>query len=407
MTSQNFLAFHPERIPWIGFGILCGAFVLGLPFLFFTPYSKTSFSSYEAKKKEIPRSCAFSLNLEEKIPFLTLPGLENEMNFSFDPPRPEGIAQNQQLLVHLNKSGESKRTQLPARVDLRFQNGKLSFSPQASSFWIELSSAQSGQIQGKVFLESETKDTVDAGNFFVFPQESPFRAASEFAADSPFRLLAEARWWGPDLIREQFERSFLNERLEIGSSLWLEVKEGDFLVWKEESWSPLSAVSEGTGKPIARVQSKTSKNLWLEGWGTEGYVRLNLFPAAPAAAKVRGEDLFSSIRIRSEKQISCMMEKQCLILKTGDWVVKTKDSRWKVLRKKAERDSFLKGDLTGDLFLFDQIQQKQGQKVIQGRLFNASRSQSSFIEVAAQTSRKAALGKEISSEKSIKRGNIR
>src|SRR5690606_31598397 len=99
--------------------------------------------------------------------------------------------------------------------------------------------------------------------------------------------------------------------------------------------------------------------------------------------KLRGEDLFSMVRIRSEKQISCMLEKQCMVLKLGDWVLKT-TGRWKILRKKDEKEAFLNGKLFGELFILDQILQKQGQKMIAGRLFNPGRTQVVSIELAAQ-----------------------
>lgn len=83
-----------------------------------------------------------------------------------------------------------------------------------------------------------------------------------------------------------------------------------------------------------------------------------------------------------------MLEKQCMVLKTGDWVFKT-GGRWKILRKEQEREAYLNGKLFGELFVFEQIHAKQGQKMIQGRLFNSGRTQAVAIEMAAQSTRKA------------------
>jgi hypothetical protein len=76
-----------------------------------------------------------------------------------------------------------------------------------------------------------------------------------------------------------------------------------------------------------------------------------------------------------------------MILKVGDWALKT-GGRWKVLRKEEEKNAFLTGKLFGELFAFDQIGQKQGQKVIQGRLFNPGRTQVVAVELAAQSTQK-------------------
>ena len=131
----------------------------------------------------------------------------------------------------------------------------------------------------------------------------------------------------------------------------------------------------------------TPTGLILEGWDSNGHVRLNVPYAALPPSKIKAEDLFTSVRFRSEKQISCMMDKQCLVLKVSDWVLKT-TSRWKVLRKQEEKDAYFRGELLGELFVFDQISQRQGQKLVLGRLFNPRRTQMEKIELAATGNRK-------------------
>jgi hypothetical protein len=91
-----------------------------------------------------------------------------------------------------------------------------------------------------------------------------------------------------------------------------------------------------------------------------------------------------------------MLEKHCMVLKAGDWVLKSAN-RWKILRKSQEREAYLNGKLAGELFVFDQIQSKQGQKMMHGRLFNSGRTQMIAIEMAAQSTRKAG-------ERSARRG---
>jgi len=92
------------------------------------------------------------------------------------------------------------------------------------------------------------------------------------------------------------------------------------------------------------------------------------------------DNLFSSIRIRSDKQISCTLDKQCLILRTGDWVLKT-GNRWKVLRREEEKEAFLSGKIAGELFVLDQISNLQGQKSISGHIYNLPRTQTVSIEL--------------------------
>ena len=384
MAKASLLHFYPERIAWASAGVLGLGVLLMLPFAFMFYGSGASPTVLHGTKAKEPvlTPFVFALGMNEKGPILPVPELQGEMTLSFDPPRPTGVMNGKRLLVRMKKSGLSKRVVLPCRLDLEFQGDKLGFAREASSFWIELSQAPGGQIEGQGFIASLEGEKMDAGSFLVIGQDCPVQGAQEFAEGSPFRLLAEARWWGRDQFAEQSDGG---ERLEILPGEFLELKEGDWLVWKNQKWEKGAAPEPDLS--IAHIQSLCGKALVLEGWDADGHIRVSLSAATCPAFKMRGEDLFSAIRIRSEKQISCMLEKQCMVLKTGDWVLKT-GGRWKILRKKEERDAIINGKLSGEMFIFEQIVQKQGQKMIQGRLFNQGRTQVVAIEMMAQSARK-------------------
>ncbi len=386
MSETSLLHFYPERIAKIGAGVIVACFLVVLSVVFMLRQTDHSFSfSSSAKEKELAEApLSFSLGLHTIAPVLPVPNLQSEMTFSFDPPRPleESILESR-LLVRLKKSSESKRVFLPCRLDLEFQKDRLHFAKEKSSFWIDLSTGSNEQIEGKWVICSENGQVVDADTFLVQPQDYPIQSAQELGENSPFRLLAEARFLGRDQLKERITGS--GERLEISGSEILELNQDNWLIWKEQKWQKSAYLEKDL--PIARIQSHSVNALILEGWDVDGYVRLSLNTAPFPPFKVRGEDLFSSIRVRSEKQISCILEKQCMVLKVGDFVLKT-GGRWKVLRKEQDREALLNGKITGDVFVFEQILQKQGQKFIQGRLFNSNRTQGAFIEMPAQSTRK-------------------
>lgn len=390
MTKIGVLHFYPKQIGWIGSAVLGVSLLFAIPFFILLSISNPLSPVINGKKESATaiKPIAFSLGLSEKGPLLPIPDLHGEMTFSFDPPRPVGFVEGKRLLVRMKKSAESKRVVLPCRIDLEFHGDKLRFAKESSSFWLELAPAHGGQIEGKGFITSLEGSRIDAGHFVVAGQDCPVQSALEFNEGSPFRLLGEARWWGRDLF---IGTNDSGERLEIGSAELVELKEGDWLVWKEQKWQKCAAPEKDL--PIAHVQSYAGKALILEGWDSDGHIRLSLTPAVGPPFKMRGEDLFTSIRMRSEKQISCMLEKQCMVLRTGDWVLKN-GGRWKVLRKKEEREAFINGKLFGELFVFDQISQKQGQKMILGKLFNPGRTQVINIELSAHSARKSG-GKEL------------
>ena len=410
MAFQNRLLFHPDRILWIGIAVLVGIVAIETPLWFLLSGGGGAFESAKSfsngEKKLAPLQLALGGTINPSA--LPIPRLEGEVSFSYDPPRPDGVSRQQQLMVRLKRGAQSKRVSLPCRLDLQFGEGEtLLFYPGESSFWMELSPAPGGQIESRVFVHCLPEGTVEGAPFFAAPQESPIQSAQEFAEGSPFRLLGEARWWGKDLFREKFGDGVLSERLEIGAvanAELAEIREGEWLVWQEGKWQKSPYPADGK-KPIARIDSVQGKCLVLEGWDADSHVRLSLAPSAGPSFKVKGEELFSSIRVRSDKQISCMLEKQCLILKTGDWILKN-DGKWKILRKKEERESYLNGKLLGDLFVFEGIELKQGQKLIRGQFFNPGRSQTIQVELPAHSMRKAFSVKE-SADKPSRKGRPR
>lgn len=383
MTRQSVLHFFPERIAWIGLSVLGIGFLLALPSVRMG-YKTESPSLIKRERKEKNGhvlSYTFSLGLNDQTPGLSIPDLQDEMTFSFDPPRPDGGAVGKNLLVRLKQTGESKRVLLPCRLDLEYQGDRLTFSKHESLFWLELAELEK-QIEAKGFITTLDGKTIDTGTFIASGQECPVQRTQEFPEGSPFRVLSEARWWGRDQFKGVNESG---ERLEVGAGAFLEIRDGDWLVWKEGKWEK-SGVPEKE-YPIAHIQSTSPRELTLEAWDSYGHTRIALPSAIGVPFRVKAEDLFTSLRVRSEKQISCMLEKQCMVLKTGDWVLKS-GGRWKILRKKDERDAFLNGKLFGELFILDHISQKQGQKMIQGRLFNPGRTQVASLEMPAQSARK-------------------
>jgi hypothetical protein len=382
VKDLSFFHYHPELFGRLGLGILAGGFCLVLPLIFML-CSFEGVSPLLTRPKEraaVLQRTDFSLGLKSSSPVFPTFNLKNEMTLSFEPPHPLAEEEGKRLLVRMKHGADFQRVILPSRIGLEFQGKRLRFTEKASSFWIDLAAKENGQIELSSSIVTCEGETINVGTFAVFPEESPTRSASEFASGSPFAVLAAARSWGRDLLKEAEI-----ERLEIGSYL-LEVAQGNWLSWQDGVWRICQGAEKD--KTIARVQSCNSKSVVLEGWSSDGYVRLAV-PSVPASPfRIKGEELLSSIRIRSEKQISCALEKQCMILKTGDWVLKT-GSKWKILRKKDERDALLSGKLFGELFVFEQIVQKQGQKMIQGRLFDSSRSQSLFVEMAAQSAKKS------------------
>lgn len=356
-------------------------------------FGKGRSAAQDVKPLSIP------FDLHETSIGLPVPNIEGEFSVSFDRLRPDVMLSMDPIVtVKLKKSGQIRRVLLPSRIDLMHEKG-VCFSEIKSPFWIELQAGPNRQIQIQVCIENEMGSPRELKRFFVTAEESPIRVPADFSEGSPYRILGEARLLGRDLFFEKYGDGDSLQRLEIGSvsaSEVIPVKEGDYLSWKQGKWSKIELLSEGKGFPIAKIASFDDRSLLLEVWGLDEYLRLSVSSPLQSTLKTKGDEFLASVRVRSEKQISCMMDKQCFVLRVNDWVLK-QDNRWKVLRKSEEKDAFIQGKLLGEIFVFDRIDIKSGQKTVHGRLFNVNRSQITSIDVAVQSSKKQ--GKDLLQDK--------
>ncbi|MBS0624718.1 MAG: hypothetical protein JSS32_01555 [Verrucomicrobia bacterium] len=378
MPAENFFTFHPERIVWYGLTIL--AVLTGA----LLPFAHISDSGPPSRLTEVKRTKAlfssgssFDFSLSSSPPgewICPIPDVRNQMMFSFDPPRPDGENQLVQLSIRMKQHAKSKRYSIPCRIDLEYRGNALTFSETESPFWLEINEG----LIGTVFVDGRPGDP-----FPVVPQECPFQGSQEFPEGSPFRILSEGRWWGHDLFRKNHGGGKVVHRIELGAlteAELLDTPEGGWIVFRNGLWECLPNLHEAGGHPIAVAKEVGPSGLEIEGWDGNQHVRLALASASTSLFKVKGEELFSAIRIRSDKQISCTLDKQCLILKVGDWVLKT-GNRWKLLRKPEEKEAFLSGKWAGELFVLDQISNKQGQKSISGHFYNLSRTQTVSVDL--------------------------
>ncbi len=335
------------------------------------------------------------LALSNDFSALSIGNAKEQISFSVDPPRPDSKVKGSRLMIRLTQSKQIKRVELPAKLDFEFSSGILQFSDRSSRFWLNCSALSADEISAILFYETPEGEKVVSANWTSPLQETPIQSIEEFPEGSPFRELGEARVWGHDLFIEKYAGGETIHRLEVGPASKADLMDcslKDWLVFKEKRWQKISTSSEVEGLPVAHLKSTSPQSVEIEGWEGTSHMRIKLPFAALAPLKMRGEELFTQLRVRSEKQVSCMFDKQCLILRPNDWVLKTQ-GKWRLLRKKEEKAAFLEGKLSGEIFVLDRIEAKAATKSIMGHYFSAGRSQVVPIEYVQKPSLQKGTGK--------------
>jgi len=193
--------------------------------------------------------------------------------------------------------------------------------------------------------------------------------------------LKQAKWWGNDAFFQEYggaEYRQLSQKhrivLEEGKNRRvLLVSANDFLTMKDGKWEVVSSLDKADkAAPLARVRSTGPSHLEIEAWDEQGF---SMFQAKLPREQLPNagldpKKLFLSPKLRSARQFSCHMEKKRMVLKPGDWVVKTKTG-WHKLKTKKEIEAFLAHEMRGDLVIIDQIDEKG---VLKAKYFDEMRS---------------------------------
>jgi len=396
-----------ERISWIGSMIIV---LSALPSLFF--FSSFGSNTQIAPPVKEPTLCEdFSKEihfpLRSELTGLAIGVAEEQFAFSMDPTRPDrepyDRTQSHRFLIRLKESKQMKRMEMAPnseaiRVGLSFHPaGYLQFSEDSSRFWLEFYWGIERQIKAFVKYRAPTEEIMTYREWTPVLMDTPLQTLEDFSQGSPFRELAASKWCGVDLLAKKIEGEKILHRIEIGASMQLiDCLLDDWLVFRSKTWEKctlkeLENIEAHQTFPVAHIVASSLQYLEVEGWEGESHVRFHINLSTPVAFKIKPEDLFSQLRVRSEKQVSCTMDKQCLVLRPGDWVFKSAGGRWKILRKFEEKKAFLTGNHAGEVFVLEKIGVAPSSKNIVGWYFSANRVQAVAIEMAqrSQKSRRA------------------
>ena len=166
------------------------------------------------------------------------------------------------------------------------------------------------------------------------------------------------------------------------------VREGDLLVWADQMWQ------EGSSPelPMAKVTSVSSNGVEVEVWDTTGFRETHfILPhRATHPSFVKIEEVLTSLRPKASREITCLLGKRRVVLKAGDWWLKT-GTGFKNIRRIQDIEDVLSHRLQGELFIFDEVSSEKGKMTIQGTYFDATHTHMQPITMTANVERKTNL----------------
>lgn len=193
--------------------------------------------------------------------------------------------------------------------------------------------------------------------------------------------LQQARCWGQDRFFQMYGGShflFLGQKQKLeliqnGQRDFLYIQPGDFLSLREGKWQVLTSLEEADRNALLAHILDDGDGVEIEAWDEEGFLLLKkkLDRTSSPPLNLSASQLFSELKLRTSNLVSCKVEKKRMMLREGDWLVRTK-SGWHKLKTEAEIASFLQHGMAGDIFVVDAV---DSGGLLKGHFFDEMRTQ--------------------------------
>lgn len=313
---------------------------------------------------------------------ITLPSIKDQIEIYLMEPRFDLITQKNNFEVKFKNFNKTRKIYEDERLYLVAKQGdSFDFSDVKTPISMQLKKIDSENV--KVTLEADLNDLdIKDSKESVF--DSFTLALTNLSSNADlddryeFKAFNVCKWWGIDhLLNIQDKERPQKERLEIDGEI-LHVQEKDVLIFKEGKWVLINSLENTLDYPIARIKSINANTIEIEAWDISGENKyfFSILPCPKAAFVIKGDQLITSLKKRTKTHVSCMFDKQRMVLKENDLLIK-KDNRWKLLK----RDVVLDDIKNEELFYFEKIEDRNSKKILIGYLFNSMRTNFQKIEV--------------------------
>ena len=327
------------------------------------------------KKQVLKQPLTIPIVDSQQAPHFSFIDLTQEMAF-YAVTKNAVIAEDVFLLL-IRKTGQTKLVKSGEKVSLNF----CPLFPSCCEVDLQVFSPEEKKIEVVFKNQNQVFDIVH------LPIEPlPSKNLQQINSGSKIAKLSEIQWIGQDLFQKKFLPVCLDFRLILKSETMTVVSSGDFICLKEGVFSVEKEPLDGA-EVIAEVTSVDEKTIQLLAFTQDECAKITVL-ANTTPLKPQSADFISSIRVRSENQVSCFIDKQPFVLKTGDIVFK-KDAKWKVLRTTDEKQALMTGVLDAEVFVFDRIETKNCAQCLCGYFFNKNHSEKVFLEIPSIDKKKS------------------
>lgn len=352
-------------------------------------------SQFELKENaDMISSGMFSLSGKQRASFSL--GIFKELNVLAVSTRPDLLRSDPCIVLELNLSGQKKTLTNGEIVFLAHEDSddgssRLIFTNEKTPLCIRPLILD----QARTLIECTFEESVARNSLVMKRQDQEIVTLTEnktqekMAGLDYHHIISQGKFLGRDLLLEKYSGAAL---LSLKNKSVIRFKEGreasvqfvgagDFLKWENREWKATMLDDACKGKPLARVKAIGEEGAEIEVWDESGFgwgkIHLGKEYSKPSGSKI--ENIFTTFRPKTHQQFSCLAGKRRILVREGDWLLKTQKG-WRVIRRLSEVDGIINRSLNGELLIFDQVFQDENKLMIRGHWFDEARSVCSPVQ---------------------------
>lgn len=270
-----------------------------------------------------------------------------------------------------------------------------SFSETETDLWVKPVLLDNGAVlmeAGRRWFAQGGEILEEKGQFFMTAQGS---GSSSYQIQlNPFVIqLKSAQFFSRDLLIQKYggseyaswQSKGILQLIHSSSSYACFVLPGDYLLYQKGEWKVVSFDELDENCPIAKIHEVSSQGVKLEIWDEKGFfpVTVEIGGTDASGFQAKQELIPARARLRGATQVSCSLGKRRLVLRQGDWLLKT-GVGWKLLRQTEDIERYLYHRLKGELLIVDALEKEFGKMVVKGSLFDETRTQCSSFSIPVE-----------------------
>jgi len=217
--------------------------------------------------------------------------------------------------------------------------------------------------------------------------------------DNNLFLQQKAQWYGKDLFLEthggeDFKLIADKERIDFNNKAVpysIFAKEKESFIWKDSRWQEITLFEDTLSYPLLYIDKIEERMMNISLWSPNGKIEnhLHIVKSRETWSPSFLESQIKFIGSKTTSQAIVEINNNRTTITANDWIIYY-NKEWTKIESRKQLDNYLNNKLHGELFIFKGLGKNESGPVLQGHIFNRSKTEKHLFEIPLQSGQKKA-----------------